>query len=72
MGNKNSTTQLTKTFSVNGHDEFEKNPFDITSYQSSNGKKYGPSPRMRRRQTNKPLPTERKSRKSQVIISCTD
>ena len=77
MGNKNTSPHLTKTLSINGHDPSRSlhsyddtdNHFETSSYQSSNGKKHGPSPRFRRRQHPKPIPPDRKGRKSQVVQS---
>lgn len=81
MGNKNSSSQsnLNKSISINGqeHESFcsERNESelvdrnsDILSYQSQLNRKYGPSPRPRRRST-KTNQIEKKNRKSQVFIS---
>jgi hypothetical protein len=67
MGNKNTSPHLTKTLSLNEHDNHRfiqqhddpDNSFETSSYQSNNGKKYGPSPRFRRRHS--------KGKKAQVI-----
>lgn len=65
MGNKNTSPHLTKS---NGHDNYRliqqqnfNNTDDIetASYRNSNGKKHGPSPRFRRRQS-------KQGKKSQV------
>jgi hypothetical protein len=69
MGNKNTSPHLTKT---NGHEtnrfsqqsnlstnDDTDNSCETSSYQSSTGKKYGPSPRFRRRQS-------KQGKKSQV------
>ncbi|CAF3816104.1 unnamed protein product [Rotaria sp. Silwood1] len=81
MGNKNTSPHLTKTLSINEHHEknhfnqkynitnnedIDSN-FDNSSYQSYNGKKkYGPSPRFRRRHT-KQIRHDKKGKKIQVI-----
>lgn len=71
MGNKNTSPHVSKS---NGHDysrylsqqnsinheDSEKN-FQTASYGNSNGKKYGPSPRCRRRQS-------KQTKKSQVTF----
>ncbi len=64
MGNKNTSPHLTKTISLNGHDNnrfIHQHDDSNNSFESSpyNGKKYGPSPRFRRRHS--------KGKKSQVI-----
>ncbi len=69
MGNKNTSPHLTKT---NGHEHHRyteqqhnltnnDNSFEISSNQNNNGKKYGQSPRIRRRST-------KQGKKSQVYI----
>jgi hypothetical protein len=73
MGNKNTSPHLTK---INGHDinrfthnssnnDDTDNSCETSSYQSSNGKKYGPSPRFRRRQN-------KQGKKSQVCCQTID
>ncbi len=82
MGNKHTSPHLTKTISLNGHENHRfpspqqqqhslthnddtDNSFETSSYQSSNGKKYGPSPRFRRRHS-KQIQLEKKGKKAQV------
>jgi hypothetical protein len=76
MGNKNTSPHLTKTFSLNGHEnnrfsqqhnDDTDNSFETSSYQSSSGKKYGPSPRVRRRHA-KQIQFDKKGKKSQVYL----
>jgi len=78
MGNKNTSPHLTKTLSLNGHEnnrfiqqhnitnnDDTDNSFETSSCQSSNGKKYGPSPRFRRRNT-KQIHRDKKGKRPQV------
>jgi hypothetical protein len=78
MGNKNTSPHLTKSVSINEHEnnrflqqhhltnnDDTDNSFETSSYQSSNGKKYGPSPRFRRRHT-KQTNLDKKGKKPQV------
>ena len=71
MGNKNTSSHVSKS---NGHDysrylsqqnsinhEDIENNFQTASYGNSNGKKHGPSPRFRRRQS-------KQGKKSQVTF----
>ena len=80
MGNKNTSPHLTKTLSINGHDNHRfiqqqhitnnddtDNSFETSSYQSSNGKKNGPSPRFRRRHTRQ-IHVDKKGKKPQVCL----
>lgn len=48
------------------HDDID-DPFDIAAYQTQAGKKYGPSPRLRRRQTRQ-VHADKKGRKPQVCL----
>jgi hypothetical protein len=80
MGNKNTSSHLTKTLSPNGHDnnrfiqqhyitnnDDTDNSFETSSYQSNNSKKYGPSPRFRRRHTRQ-IHLDKKGKKPQVCL----
>ncbi|CAF1388363.1 unnamed protein product [Adineta steineri] len=82
MGNKNTSPHLTKTLSINGHENHRfiqqhnvtnsddtDNSFETSSYQSSNGKKYGPSPRFRRRRDNRHTHSDKKGKKPQPASS---
>lgn len=77
MGNKSTSPQLTKNLSINGHEKNNFNNYnddtdaslDNSSNQSYNGKKYGPSPRFRRRHPPKQISVDKKGRKPQVIFN---
>jgi len=85
MGNKSTSPHLTKPISTNGHEnnQFNQqynlsnnddtdNNLETSSYQSNNGKKYGPSPRFRRRHT-KQINLDKKGKKisaSYFIFKC--
>jgi len=84
MGNKNTSPHLTKTLSINGHENSRftqqhnvtinddtDNSYETSSCQSSNGKKYGPSPRFRRRRDTRQTHVDKKGKKPQVCrINC--
>lgn len=80
MGNKNTSPHLINSLSINGYDNHRSfqqhnltnnddtdNSCETSSYQSSNGKKHGPSPRFRRRRDTRQSPADKKGKRLQVI-----
>ncbi|CAF0923797.1 unnamed protein product [Adineta ricciae] len=82
MGNKNTSPHLINSLSINGYDNHRSfqqhnltnnddtdNSCETSSYQSSNGKKHGPSPRFRRRRDTRQSPLDKKGKKLQSASS---